>query len=175
MLSGRGPESHDRAEHLRSEMEKLMSECGDCKGEACNEFAMRLKLSRSMLAGDTFSQMSKCRKFGFGKNQGFGGMGSGGMMAMGTTQPGQSQTLLGGESMLGRREGGQSVNTSDGLAQIKPPAGSETAAEAAGARTGINAETAVSSSLSGEAALDDYRTVVDAYFRRLTLNKEQKP
>jgi ElaB/YqjD/DUF883 family membrane-anchored ribosome-binding protein len=176
MLAGRGEESHDRAENLRSEMEKLMGECKNCKGGAGSEFAARLKLMRSMMAGNTFSQMGQCRKMGSGKGQGFGGMGSGGMMAMGGTQPGQPQSLLGGESRLGHKDGGESVNASNGVAQMKAPVVSETAADAAdGARTGINAETAPSSSLSGEAALDDYRGVVDAYFRRLTLNKEQKP
>ncbi|HWB02298.1 MAG TPA: DUF4175 family protein [Verrucomicrobiales bacterium] len=175
MLTGRGAESHDRAEHLRSEMEKLMSQCGDCQGGACKEFNARLKLMRSMMAGDTFSQMSQCRKFGFGKNPGGAGMGSGGMMAMGTSQPGQQQSLLGGESMLGHRQGGQSVNSSNAVAQMKSPPGAETAADATAARTGINAETTASTSLNGEAALDDYRAVVDAYFRRLTLNKDQKP
>jgi hypothetical protein len=152
-----------------------MSECKNCQSSGSSEFSARLKLAKSMLAGNTFSQMSQCRKFGVGRNPGGGGMGSGGMMAMGGMQPGKQQSLLGGESTLGHREGGQSVNASNGVAQIKPPAGSETAGEAAGARTGVNPESPSSTSLNGDAVLDDYRGVVDAYFRRLTLNKEQKP
>ncbi len=176
MLAGRGPESHDRAENLRAEMEALMGECSECKGGAGKEFAARLKLMRSMMAGNTFSQMSQCRKPGIGKGEGFAGMGAGGRMAMGGTMPGQSKSLLGGESVLGRQEGGQSVNASDAVAQAKAaPPGTDATEGNPGARDGIRPEPVSASSLNGEAALDDYRGVVDAYFRRLTLTKDQKP
>ena len=149
--------------------------------KGAGEFAARLKLMRSMMAGNTFSQMAQCRKFGFGQGKGMAmggsGMGMGGSMAMGGTQPGQQQSLLGGESMLGRRTSDQeSVNSANANANGAPSPGAETADAAnAAARTGINGETTASSSLTGEAALDDYRDVVDAYFRRLTLPKDQKP
>lgn len=179
MLAGRGPESHDRAEHLRSEMEKLMSQCSGCKGGMGNEFAQRLKLMRSMMAGNTFSQMAQCRKFGMGNGNGMAmggfGMGMGGRMASGGTQQGQPQSLLGGESSLGRRGGKESVNTSNGVAQVNGSHRSETADTHGGERTGVTAETPAATSLNGEAALDDYRDVVDAYFRRVTLNKDRKP
>ena len=151
--------------------------------KGAGEFAARLKLMRSMMAGNTFSQMAQCRKFGFGQGNGMGlamggsGMGTGGSMAMGGTQPGLQQSLLGRESMLGRRSGSrESVNSANVSSSGAPSPGAETAEVTnAAARGGINAETPAASSLTGEAALDDYRDVVDAYFRRLTLTKDRKP
>lgn len=180
MLAGRGAESSLRAEQLRAEMEKLMGECQSCKGGGEGEFAQRLKLMRSMMAGNTFSQMAQCKKFGMGKGNGQamggGGTGMGGKMATGTMPGNQPKSLLGGQSALGRRTSKDSINSSNGIAQGKAaPPGTANSDPSAGNRTGIQQALTNSTSLQGDAALEEYRDVVDAYFRRITTKSDRKP
>lgn len=172
MQNGRGPQSHQQAEHLRAEMEKLMSECQACQGGGEGEFEQRLSLMRGMAAGNTYSQMAQCQNFGFGQSQGLSmgsGSGMGGMMGMGQAMPGQqSRSLLGGESMLGRREGAnaegkQDVNPTDLDDEnlvVKRPGD--------GGGQGATRATRPSESSVGDLFSDEYRDLVEAYFRKLT-------
>ncbi len=175
MLAARGVESHDRAEQVRSEMEKLMGQCGQCQGGMGGEFAQRLKLVRSMLAGQTFSQMAQCRKFGFGSPHaaGMGGAGGAGMFGMGFAQDGTPQrSLLGGESQLGRSQGRESASRSDASAQgLKSPGADIADGADPNSRSGPVTMDRPSTSATGDAVLDEYRDVVDAYFRKLTTSR----
>lgn len=169
MLAARQAESHDRADHLREEMEKMMPECQSCQGGMGQAFQQRLSLARGMLAGRTFEQMAMCRKFGFGRNSGGMGGGTGGGFAMGPQPNGAPQrSLLGGESRLGRRE---SAMTSTSQARQGTP--SPGAARTEGLAVQEQATTApapgrTSDSLPEDASADGYTRVVDAYFRKLT-------
>jgi hypothetical protein len=179
MLGARGAESHDRAEQLRAEMEKLMAQCGQCQGGMSGEFAQRLKLMRSMLAGQTFSQMAQCRKFGFGPPtaSGGGGMGGAGLFGMGTAQDGTPQrSLLGGESQLGRRPGRETAGRSDANAEgLKSPGADLADTARAESPSGPTTLDRPATSATGDAALDEYREVVDAYFRKLTTSRPTRP
>lgn len=178
MLSGRGNQSHERAEHLRAEMEKLMGECSECKGGMGGEFAQRLKLMRQMMAGNTMSQMGQCKKFGFGMGQGMSaggsGMGMAGMMGMGGPQDGNPTSLLGGESMLGQNARAESATPSKGNAQGVPntnPGGSDTESDTADG--GLKVVDRPAESVTGDAMINEYDALVDAYFRKLTSSNEQ--
>ena len=173
MLKGQGSKSHERAEHLRQEMEKLMSECSQCKGGGEGEFAARLKLMRQMLAGDTFSQMAQCKKFGLnmgqGQSMGGGGMGMAGMMGTGNSQPGPQMSLLGGESMLGQQNANrESVNS--GNARNNVP--TKSAVADGGNDKEETGKIAIvdrpSKSATGDIMTDEYGEIVDAYFEKLT-------
>jgi hypothetical protein len=172
MLAGRGPQSADRAESLRAEMEKLMSQCQGCQPGMGSEFAQRLSLARSMLAGNTFQQMAMSRKFGMGQ-QGMGlGMGSGGMggmMASGQAGNMRPHSLLGGESRLGRRDRPESATASKGNASGTPSPGAPPADnDAVTNPAGITAASHSSEAATTDAAAAEYSDLVEAYFRKLT-------
>ncbi len=176
MIAGRGKTANDRAMHLRDELAQLMSECGQCRGGMGESYAQRLRLTRGMLAGNTFSQMSQCRNFGLGTNpgmsQGGGGMGLGGRMASGM-QNGPQMSLLGGESQLGRPQK-ESVARSNAQSQgtPSPGAGTSDSTDDPG-RGGLTERSRPAGSAAGDAALDEYSDVVDAYFRKLTANPDK--
>lgn len=172
MLSGHGKKSHQQAEHLREEMAKLISECQACSSSGSGEFTQRLSLMRSMMAGNTFSQMSQCRKFGFGNKPGMGmgsGMGMSGFSGSGGSQMGQSpQSLLGGESMLGQRNGPQSGGKTGGDGRGNETPQPTIVREGDGKGSKTESATRPSTSLAGDLFTDEYRDLVEAYFRKLT-------
>ncbi len=178
MLSGRGQASHDRAEHLRGEMEKLMSQCGQCQGGMGGEFTARLRLMHQMMAGNTFSQMAQSRTFGLklgqGRGMGGGGMGMAGFRGMGGSQDGPNLSLLGGESMLGKT-GPDSANRTDGMADGSPAPDMSLAEDADGDAQGKpRALNRPSRSATGDLILDEYGDLVDAYFDKLTTTRNRK-
>lgn len=174
MLAGRSAESHDRAEALRAAMEKLMPQCQSCRPGMGGEFAQRLSLARSMLAGNTFEQMAMSRKFGFGlgppgMGMGMGSGGVGGWMAWGNTGNRPQISLLGSETRLGRRDGPESVTASKGQAQGAAAPGAALAEdEGSPAASGITTASRPSTTAATDAAAEEYRELVDAYFRKLT-------
>lgn len=177
MLAARSGESHDRAETLRAAMEKMMPECQSCKGGMGNEFAQRLSLARSMLAGSTFQQMAMCKKFGFGKpgsgmGMGMGSGGVGGMMATGTVGNRPQRSMLGSESKLGRRDAKESANTSKGQANGNASPGAGLAQDTlVPDPSRANATKPDSTSSTVDSSADEYSAAVDAYFRKLTAPK----
>lgn len=175
MLAARQTESHDRADHLRGEMEKMMSECQACQGGMGQEFSQRLSLARSMLAGRTFDQMSMCRKAGFGLESGGMGAGSGGGLAVGR-QPGGAprRSLLGGESLLGQRESATASNSHAQGAE-SPGATLAEGLTAHGAARATPPPGGPSNSRPSDSPADEYNRVVDAYFRKLTQPAPSSP
>lgn len=177
MLAGRAGPSHDQAEHLRAEMEKLMGECSQCQGGMGGEFETRLSLMRGMRPGNTFAQMSQCRNFGLnlgqGQGMGGGGMGFAGMMGRGGPQMGPGMSLLGGESVLGQ-DARESANASSGKAQADPAEGIDLS-EGAGNSPGPRQLDRPSDAITGDAVIGEYSDLVDAYFRKLTSSKPAQP
>jgi hypothetical protein len=173
MMAAKGAESHDRAEHVREEMDKLISKCSNCKPGMGGELAMRLKLSHSMAAGSTFDQIMQCKKFGMGKGgSGGGGQGFGGMFADGSTG-GTQQSLLGGETMLGHADK-ESATTSNATANGTPSPGADKARDGkTGDKNGITSSARPAQSGKGDAVLGEYEQLVEAYFRRLTTEKKK--
>ena len=152
---------------------KRLAAIGFCMG---GQLALRLKLMRSMAAGSTFGQMMQCMNFGM--NKGRSGMGSGtgfgGMFADGAME-GPQQSLLGSETMLGHAEK-ESATASNGKAEGTPSPGADRADDSASGRhSGIVPASRPTGSISGDAALDDYNQLVDAYFRRLTTPQKKAP
>ena len=178
MLSGHGPDSYDRAEHLRDEMNKLFSEGQSKGGQKGKEFAQRLKLMRQMAAGDTFGQMGQFGKGDFKRGlrgqQGQGGQGSGfGGTSADDMQDGiQDQSLLGDETNLGHPHQ-ETVNSSHGKAESpEAPAAERSAQDVSDRDHGANQSLRPTQSGGATTVLDEYDAVVDAYFRRLTTPKK---
>ncbi len=172
MLAAQGQESHDRAETLREDMAKMMSECKNCKPGMGEEFAQRLSLARSMLAGQTFEQMAMCRKFGKGKGkgkgQGMGEAGAGGMMASGNSTNQPPKSLLGGETKLGRRDKPESATASKGQANGTLSPGASLSSDPDNKNGTITTSNRTSTEAARDAAAEEYRDLVEAYFRKLT-------
>ncbi|NNE93074.1 MAG: hypothetical protein HKN23_15620, partial [Verrucomicrobiales bacterium] len=176
MQAGKGDQSHGKAEHLRSEMEKLMSECNQCQGGGAeSEFTQRLKLMRGMAAGDTFSQMAQCKKFGKGNKPGGMGEGLGGMMGTGQSQMGENKSLLGGESMLGQRDKGdqESVNGDDNFTMREGPLDANVDKSDVAKSADNKREIRPAKSVTGDLLMNEYDDVVDAYFKKLTTGKKK--
>jgi len=133
-----------------------------------------------MAAGDTFSQMAKCQKFGLGQKPGMSmgqgsGMGLSGVMGMGgSTLQTQQQSLLGGESLLGQRTPRESVAKSDGSGTAESSEDVVRVGPGDGGDSGAKSSTRPSTALTGDLFTDEYQDLVDAYFKRLT-SPETKP
>lgn len=171
MLGGDGTRSHQQAEHLRGEMEKLMGDCQACSGAGQGEFARRMQMMRNMTIGDTFSQMARSRRFGFGSpGTGIGGIGTGlaGFQGMGGAQFNQSPALLGGESNLGQSSKGRQGprDSGEGRGTETPEVVEAEEGDAEG--DGSEQQSRPSTSIAGDLFTDEYRDLVDAYFRKLT-------
>jgi hypothetical protein len=117
--------------------------------------------------------MAMSQKFGFGPpGMGMGsGMGSGmsGMMATSATGGRPQQSLLGGESRLGRRDRPESATASKGHAAGTPAPGANLSGEPDANASGITAASRAAVSAIGDAAAEEYRDLVDAYFKKLTV------
>jgi len=167
MVSAEGGTSHERAANLEAEMAKLIGECqggtGKCESEGFDQY---LKLSGGN-PGNSFQQMMQSLNFSpFG---GSGGSGSGmsGSMATGG-RPGQSPSLMGGETMMpgaiaGKMAGGQGQGTGAGqdggpVAKVDQHGDSEHSLTS----------TRKTETPESQAILQEYQNITDAYFRTLT-------
>ena len=96
-------------------------------------------------------------------------MGIAGMMGMGGPQSGPQMSLLGGESMLGQNAKKESVNKSDGNSDGDPEkavAGADT--EGDESAQGPQLVDRPAQTVTGDAMVDEYTDLVDAYFEKLT-------
>jgi hypothetical protein len=177
MLAGNGERSFRLSDRLKTEMAKLFS---DCQGGNCpsgDELDTYLKLTRSMRAGKSFSQMAQSRNFGsaLGRSMAPGtGTGEGLTGASGyamTDAPGRmvigneratnqgrtsSKTSRGGKGKgeLAGRGGTSDAQSSDTLKDLKP----------------INRQ---SGAVAAEVPIEEYNQIVDSYFKALTTRKAQ--
>lgn len=178
MATGRGNESHNRAEHLRAEMEQLMSQCGQCQGKMAGEFALRLRLMHQMLAGNTFSQMAQCQNFGLApgmSGMGGSGMGLAGSFGMGSSQSGPSISLLGGESMLGQNAREESATASGGRADSMASPNVALSDNRGNSDEEPQRLDRPSHATAGDAIIQTYDDVVEAYFKKLTAPGSRNP
>lgn len=178
MLAGDGERSYNLAERLRSEMEKLFSECqgGNCPSPG--ELDSYLSLQRMMKPGSSFSQMAACQKFGqVGKGMGMGmGMGMGAMGTSGYAVPGAPQrSLLGNEPAPNRGSAtaqsspaGKGTGTVDGKTVAGEPDKSDV-------MKGLNPVNRQSGAITAESVPAEYTELVENYFKAITTKKGEQP
>lgn len=168
MLAGNGENSFQLSDRLRSEMEKLFSECKSQGGQMGNEMDTYLKLQRGLNPGNSAQQMQQSRKFGNGQSTG---------MAMGTQtgQAGNSGTaasteptrdVLGNEALVEHARVAKTVPA--GLGPGKPETGAAQVAAKTDIRKGLKPINRQSEAVASEAILEEYRSIVDNYFRTIT-------
>lgn len=175
MLAAQGDQSFQVADRLRSEMEKLFS---DCQGGNCpsgNELDQYLRLVRSMNPGRNFAQMARSRKFGPGNSQGFGlgmGMGAGGMSGY-AVMSAAPLDVLGNETFGG--DGSASARPSDRYGRARALSVTEAGSlslDEAHALEGLNPVNRQSGAVIPESLIEEYNDVVDSYFKAITTRKE---
>ena len=172
MLAGDGPRSYDSAEALRDAMSKLFHDTEQGQGTRRGELDQYLRLQRGRNTGNTFNQMSQCRKAGFGRGgqrgqgQGQGSEGEGGLDGY-STGVSQSFGVLGGENLNGGQPGHPSASGSRGNARAAGP-GQRTDADRADAPGSTNATNRNTDGVRSENPMEDYRDAIDAYFNTIT-------
>lgn len=174
MLAANGEQSFGLAERLRSEMEKMFSQCqggGNCPSS--NELDNYLALQR-MNPSQNFAQMSRSRKFGFGFGKGRAGQGENGADASGYAMTdGSTPQVLGNESSLlnGRQASRQSSRYGKGAGALASLAGGEM--EKPDTLKNLNPVNRQSGAVASETIVDQYHDVVENYFKAITTRKEK--
>jgi hypothetical protein len=172
MLAGQGDRSYAGAERLRSEMEKLFSECksGNCPGG--DEVDNYLRLTRGMNPGRNFAQMARSRKFGRVPGQGQSPQGQGEGEAGDTgyaVTNGDTLDVLGNESFIARSDATAKSSAQPGLGKGKPEDGaSQLVLDKSDVVKGLNPVNRQSGAVAAESVIEEYRDVVENYFKTIT-------
>ncbi|HZJ17838.1 MAG TPA: hypothetical protein VFD27_22480 [Chthoniobacteraceae bacterium] len=170
MLAGHGDQGSQLAQQLAEDMEKMFSECNGSSPSMSDELDQYLKISRGMNPGKNFRQMMQSRKFGNGNKPGFG-IGQGETGPDGTSgyamdsaaetpvlgnesRPNDSRARRPGEKGFNRleREGGKPVTATDEPDILK----------------NVQASGRDSNAVQGESSIEQYRDLVDKYFKAIT-------
>jgi ElaB/YqjD/DUF883 family membrane-anchored ribosome-binding protein len=174
MLAGNGATGAQLAEHLRSEMEKLFSQCNSRGGMMNDELDQYMSIQRSMKPGKTFSQMMQSHRFGNGSKPGNGMSGNGGRDGQAIIT-GANANVLGGESALANDT--DSKANGDGKNKATPSgANAVPSLDKPDVVHGVNAVNRESEAVQGESSIDQYSDIVERYFKALTKepNRVQK-
>ncbi|MDF1751929.1 MAG: hypothetical protein P1U89_04045 [Verrucomicrobiales bacterium] len=179
MLKGKGRESAERAERLRREMEDLMNECEACQngGQGMGGELDQFLSFNGMTPGNTFGQMMQSRMFqqGMGNGMGMGGTGGMGMGSAGTGgRGGMTQSpnmgMLGGDGRLGNNSGGKGNSRKNGPGKPGETASADNMGKA-DVLPEIKPATRESKTVTPEILAEQYRGIVEEYFRALTRPK----
>ncbi|MGC3960746.1 MAG: hypothetical protein QM813_23265 [Verrucomicrobiota bacterium] len=175
MLAGNGEGSFRTADRLRSEMEKLFSECQSGNCPSANELDQYLKLQRSLQPGKNFAQMARRRKFGLAEGQGLGLAKGDGMTGSSgyAMADGSKLAVMGNEFAPSR-----SSATAKQAARAGKGAGTLAGAGSAGETDkpdvikGLNPINRQSGAVATEAVISEYNDVVEGYFKAITTKKK---
>ncbi len=174
MLAAQGDKSFQLADRLRSEMEKMFSQCqsgGSCPNQS--ELDTYLRLQRGMKAGNSFRQMLQCRKFGSSPGKGMAasaaGAGTGMEGASGfAVLTGPTMGVLGGETFVSQ-PAEDSTQAGHGFgpgSQVNGgPAVAYDPADVLGHVKTVNRS---SEAVTAESVIDEYNEIVDRYFEAIT-------
>ncbi len=171
MLAAQGENAFQLSDRLRSEMEKLFSECKSEGGKQGEEMDAYLKLQRKLNPGNSFAQMMQSHKFGNGQGKGQGkgmGMGAGSRGTSGyAVMEGPSMSVMGKETFAAKGNARQSGG--NGRSQEKAKPGSETTAfEKPDAVKGVKPVNRKSEAVTPESTVDEYSDIVDKYFKAIS-------
>jgi hypothetical protein len=173
MVAGNGNNGADLSENLRSEMEKLFSQCKAKEGNMDDELDQYLGIQRGMKPGMSFRQMMQSHKFGSGSRPGTGTMGKGGRDGYAIIS-GQNPNVLGNEALPtnGDQNDGTGKNNTPPNA-VKP----EVALDKPDVVRGVNPLNRESDAVQSETMIQQYRDLVEEYFKALTKDpkKSVKP
>ncbi len=169
MLEGDGAQGASLARRLEQDMAKLFGKCEGGQGEASDALDDYLKLTLSGGKGQSFEQMRKSRKSGLGR--GFPQLGRGNAPGTGSgysMNSGQQPPIMGNEASPKGDSSAQQTNAQSGNGS--PSAGSVPTSQLddPDVMKGLNPTDRRSDAVPGESSLDEYRTLVDEYFKKIT-------
>lgn len=176
MLAANGDQSFNLADRLRSEMEKMFSQCQGGNCPSSDELDTYLRLQR-MNPNRNFAQMARSRNFGSGLGRGFGltgGQGEGQTGSSGYAMTdGSTANVLGNES-----NSRNSSKTSRQSSRFGKGAGSLAGGDSGQVQKpdtlkNLNPVNRQSGAVSSETVIEEYNDVVENYFKAITTKKEK--
>ena len=170
MLSGHGDQGSQLAQQISTEMDKMFSGCNGTCPNMNSELDQYLKIQRGMNPGRNFKQMMQSRKFGSGGKPGSGmGQGQTGIDGTGgyAMEAAPESPVLGNES---RPSGSRSRRAGDKghSQQIAEPNTAGAAIGETDVLKDVKAATRDSEATQGESSFEQYRDIVDRYFKSIT-------
>jgi hypothetical protein len=174
MLAANGDQSFQLADRLRLAMERLFTECQGGNGPSGNELDTYLQLQR-LNPGNSFSQMSRSRRFGSG--MGFGQSGGSGDGSSGSSgyavMDGSNPSVLGNESFASNRQAVSRQSSPYGHGAGAAPLSDKGGVLDPDVVNGLNAVNRHSAANSPETEIEEYNDVVDSYFKTIATKKEK--
>ena len=166
MAAGNGSQGSQLAGQLQSEMEKMFSQCNSKEGEMSGELDQAMSIQRGMKPGSSFKQMMQTRKFGSGQKPGPGAQGNGGKDGY-SMQTGPNPNVMGSESRVS--ESDKAKLNGSGKNKATPDAAKpEVALDKPDVVRGVQDANRESEAVQGETSIDQYRDIVDKYFKAIT-------
>ncbi len=170
MLAAQGDDAFQLSDRLRSEMEKLFSECKSKGNEQSEELDAYMKLQRRLRPGNNFAQMMQSHKFGGaqGNGQKMGTSGNGARGSSGyAVMEGPSMSVMGNETFADK--GGPRQSGGTGRSQEKSNPKNQTAAfEKPDAVKDVKPVNRKSDAVTPESTVDQYSDIVDKYFKAIS-------
>ncbi|MCM8535409.1 MAG: hypothetical protein NE334_05685 [Lentisphaeraceae bacterium] len=178
MLIPDGPESYQLVTKLKDEMKKFFEDpsMSDMPHEPNpymkNEFDDYLSLMTGMQPGDTFQQMSQCKKLGMGRfgrgRNGRGGVSSGGDGTRDGYNSGPQIGLLGNEQLGKKEENSKPGDGGNTRAHSEGPDNEVVAIKQDKKNSAINSTKNEGDAVSAENLINGYESLIDAYFEKIT-------
>lgn len=170
MLEGDGRQGALLAQRLEQDMAKLFGLCEGGQGQASNALDDYLQMNLDGAKGKSFEQMRKSRRGGMGS--GFPQMGRGDAQGDGSgysMSSGQQPPVLGNEASPKGDASAQRMTGQDGQSAGKAERVSPALQmDAPDVMKGLNPTDRRSDAVPGESSMDEYRTLVDEYFKKIT-------
>lgn len=160
LAQGLGASGHGDLERARAEMEKMIDFSEAAGGQAGSDLDMRLRIRMASGLGGTLGQMSQGMQSGLGGSRGFAGQGAAGASASSTPFGMFGNDSLGERSsdLAGRvRHRAQSVER-PGTLPLEPGRVEQ---------LDVPKQDRPLEAVEGERIMDEYRGLIDRYFRRL--------
>jgi hypothetical protein len=152
----------------------LFTECQGGNGPSGNELDTYLQLQR-LNPGNSFSQMSRSRRFGSG--MGFGQSGGSGDGSSGSSgyavMDGSNPSVLGNESFASNRQAVSRQSSPYGHGAGAAPLSDKGGVLDPDVVNGLNAVNRHSAANSPETEIEEYNDVVDSYFKTIATKKEK--
>ena len=169
MLAADGEQGAQMAQRLEQAMAKLFGQCCNGNGQG-DELDQYLKLSLGGSGRKSFSQMKQCRKFGNGQFPAMG-MGRGQGQGSGYSMNSSNQVpVLGNEqfSPNGPKQSAKMAGPSGPSNGLANGAQRPTLLDQPDVMKGLNPVDRQSDATQSEGTIDQYRALVDEYFKNIT-------
>lgn len=172
MLDGDGGQGALLAQRLESDMRSLFGQCNGSGQSDSGELDQYLKLTLNSGNGQSFAQMRQCLKFGVNSGHFPGmGLGHGDGQASGYSMTSENQAPVLGNEQFDPKGPKQSSKLSANGMQAGGTGSGATAAprmDTPDVMKGVNPADRQSGAVQSEGDIEEYRSIVDQYFKTIT-------